>query len=45
VLAHVPLRRVVEPSEMAGAVLYLASAASSYTTGTVRNVDGGYRSV
>ncbi|CAN0627608.1 Short-chain dehydrogenase [Burkholderia multivorans] len=45
VLAHVPLRRVAAPSEMAGAVLYLASAASSYTTGTVLNVDGGYLSV
>lgn len=44
-LAHVPMRRVAQPSEMAGAVLYLASAASSYTTGAVINVDGGYLSV
>jgi NAD(P)-dependent dehydrogenase (short-subunit alcohol dehydrogenase family) len=44
-LAHIPMRRVAKPSEMAGAVLYLASAASSYTTGAILNVDGGYLSV
>ncbi len=44
-LAHVPMRRVAQPSEMAGAALYLASAAASYTTGTTINVDGGYLSV
>jgi NAD(P)-dependent dehydrogenase (short-subunit alcohol dehydrogenase family) len=44
-MAHVPMRRVARPSEMAGAVLYLASSASSYTTGAILNVDGGYLSV
>jgi NAD(P)-dependent dehydrogenase (short-subunit alcohol dehydrogenase family) len=41
-LAHVPMRRVAQPSEMAGAVLYLASDMASYTTGAILNVDGGY---
>ena len=37
-----PLNRVAEPSEIAGAVLYLASDASTFTTGTVISIDGGY---
>ncbi|QDZ26900.1 SDR family oxidoreductase [Noviherbaspirillum sp. UKPF54] len=41
-MPHVPMRRVAQPDEMAGTVLYLASNASSYTTGTCINVDGGY---
>ncbi|MEW6472122.1 MAG: glucose 1-dehydrogenase [Actinomycetota bacterium] len=37
----IPLRRGGEPSEIVGAALYLASPASSYTTGSIITVDGG----
>ena len=35
------LRRAATPGEIVGTALYLASDASSYTTGTVVTVDGG----
>jgi NAD(P)-dependent dehydrogenase (short-subunit alcohol dehydrogenase family) len=38
---RISLHRVAQPDEMAGAVLYLCSPASSYTTGTAMIVDGG----
>ncbi|HLK37697.1 MAG TPA: SDR family oxidoreductase [Polyangiaceae bacterium] len=36
-----PLRRIGEPEEIAGAALYLASSAGSFTTGQTLVVDGG----
>jgi 3-oxoacyl-(acyl-carrier-protein) reductase len=40
-LARIPLRRAGEPMEVAEAVLFLASDASSYITGHTLNVNGG----
>jgi NAD(P)-dependent dehydrogenase (short-subunit alcohol dehydrogenase family) len=37
----IPLRRGGEAEEIVGAALYLAGAASSYTTGSIIKVDGG----
>jgi NAD(P)-dependent dehydrogenase (short-subunit alcohol dehydrogenase family) len=42
IVNQIPLRRFGKTSEVIGAVLYLASGASSYTTGAVIPVDGGY---
>jgi dehydrogenase/reductase SDR family member 4 len=41
VLSKTPMARVAEPEEMVGAILYLASDASSYVTGQVIAIDGG----
>ncbi|MBT3258784.1 MAG: SDR family oxidoreductase [Deltaproteobacteria bacterium] len=40
-LQRIPMKRHAQPEEMAGAVLYLASDAASYTTGTTIICDGG----
>ncbi|HEY0696467.1 MAG TPA: SDR family oxidoreductase, partial [Micromonospora sp.] len=42
VARHIPLGRVGEPEDLAGAVVFLASAASAYVTGHTLTVDGGW---
>ncbi len=41
-LARLPIGRWGEPADLAGAVVYLASDASSYVSGSFIAVDGGY---
>jgi 3-oxoacyl-[acyl-carrier protein] reductase len=41
ILAKVPLGKLGEPEDIAGAVAYLASAEAKYITGQVLTVDGG----
>ena len=40
-VAHTPLARIGEPDEIAGAAVFLAAAAGSYTTGQTITIDGG----
>jgi NAD(P)-dependent dehydrogenase (short-subunit alcohol dehydrogenase family) len=41
IIQSVPQGRIAEPEELTGIALYLASSASSFTTGTTLVVDGG----
>jgi NAD(P)-dependent dehydrogenase (short-subunit alcohol dehydrogenase family) len=41
-LAHTPMGRVGEAEELVGPVIFLVSTLSSYVTGTMLPVDGGY---
>ena len=40
-LNRIPMRRFAEPEEVVGTIVYLASDAARFVTGTVASVDGG----
>jgi 2-deoxy-D-gluconate 3-dehydrogenase len=42
ILSRIPAGRWGSPEDLAGAVVYLASSASNYVSGTVLTVDGGW---
>ena len=44
VLSRIPMGRTGEPADLMGAALFLASDASSFVTGHVLMVDGGWTS-
>ena len=44
-LNHVPLKRVGQPEELIGPVVFLCSDAASYVTGAILAVDGGFLAV
>jgi NAD(P)-dependent dehydrogenase (short-subunit alcohol dehydrogenase family) len=41
-MAHTPMKRVGQPEELVGPILFLVSNLSSYVTGALLPVDGGY---
>lgn len=45
VMAYCPMGRVGRPGELDGAVVYFASDASSYTTGQLLTIDGGWTTI
>jgi NAD(P)-dependent dehydrogenase (short-subunit alcohol dehydrogenase family) len=42
ILSHTPMGRFGKPEELIGAVLWLASDAASFVTGSIVTVDGGF---
>jgi len=44
-LSHVPMKRVGQPEELVGPVLFLCSDWASYVTGAILAVDGGFLAV
>jgi 3-oxoacyl-[acyl-carrier protein] reductase len=42
---HTPLGRAGQPEDIVGPAIFLASDMSSYVTGSIVMVDGGYRAV
>ena len=42
IIAHTPMKRFAEPEELFGTIHYLISEASSFVTGTLSVVDGGF---
>jgi 3-oxoacyl-[acyl-carrier protein] reductase len=42
---HTPLDRAGQPEDIVGPAIFLASDLSSYVTGAIVMVDGGYRTI
>ncbi|HKK45367.1 MAG TPA: SDR family oxidoreductase, partial [Balneolaceae bacterium] len=42
IIEHTPMKRFGEPDDLAGTLVWLCSEASSFVTGTVIPVDGGF---
>ena len=41
-IRHSQIKRMLQPADIAGAIVFLASDASAFSTGTTLPVDGGY---
>ena len=42
IISKIPLKRIGQPEDLSGVVVFLASKASDYITGQVLCVDGGF---